>query len=213
MCYCKTAGGDLSASISAGTDKIPQVGADIKAAEEQLAQTKDDLKQAQSDRAAANAAMQEATTIREKEAATFAGFKDESETNIAAIKKAVAALEKGAAGSFLQSSAAASLKRLAQTKLEGDDQEEVLSFLSGGSDYAPQSGQITGILKTMDDEMTAALGDATATENTAIANYDELMAAKKKEVAALQKAIEAKMEKIGELGVSIAQMKNDLGDT
>ena len=47
----------------------------------------------------------------------------------------------------------------------------------------------------------------------AISNYDELMAAKKKEISALQASIEAKMTKIGELGVSIAQMKNDLTDT
>merc|ERR1719215_1909587 len=39
------------------------------------------------------------------------------------------------------------------------------------------------------------------------------MAAKKKEVDALTKAIEAKLKRIGELGVEIVQMKNDLGDT
>merc|ERR1719446_1279137 len=75
MCYCKTGSGDLAASISAAETKIPQVGSDIKEAEEQLAQSKDDLKQAQTDRAAAETAIAEATTIREKEAATFAGFK------------------------------------------------------------------------------------------------------------------------------------------
>merc|ERR1719230_1522372 len=110
MCYCKTGAGDLQASIDAAETKIPQVSSDIKESEEQLAQAKDDLKQAQTDRASAETAMAEATAIREKEAATFATFKSESETNIAAITKAVAALEKGAAGSFLQSAAAASLK-------------------------------------------------------------------------------------------------------
>merc|ERR1719183_3244633 len=39
------------------------------------------------------------------------------------------------------------------------------------------------------------------------------MAAKTKEVNALTKAIEEKMTRVGELGVEIAQMKNDLGDT
>ena len=41
----------------------------------------------------------------------------------------------------------------------------------------------------------------------------ELMSAKTQEVAALSASIEAKLEKVAELGVSIAQMKNDLGDT
>merc|ERR1712129_608210 len=40
-----------------------------------------------------------------------------------------------------------------------------------------------------------------------------LMAAETKEVNALTKAIEQKMTRVGELAVSIVQMKNDLGDT
>merc|ERR550532_166107 len=39
------------------------------------------------------------------------------------------------------------------------------------------------------------------------------MAAKKKEVVALTKEIETKLTRIGDLGVEIAEMKNDLGDT
>merc|ERR1719253_1599106 len=47
----------------------------------------------------------------------------------------------------------------------------------------------------------------------AIKAYDELMAAKTKEVNSLTKAIETKMTRTGELSVEIVQMKNDLGDT
>jgi hypothetical protein len=47
----------------------------------------------------------------------------------------------------------------------------------------------------------------------AIASYEKLMAAKKKEILALTKEIETKLTRIGDLGVEIAQMKNDLGDT
>jgi len=61
--------------------------------------------------------------------------------------------------------------------------------------------------------MSAAFADATSTENDAIQAYKELMAARLKEKAALTAAIEAKLTKIGELGVSIAEMKNDAGDT
>merc|ERR1719301_450560 len=51
------------------------------------------------------------------------------------------------------------------------------------------------------------------TEADAVTAYDALMAAKKKEVDALTKDIETKLKRIGELGVEIVQMKNDLGDT
>merc|ERR1719352_2042228 len=75
------------------------------------------------------------------------------------------------------------------------------------------SGQIVGILKEMHDEMTAEFAEEKAAETAAITAYDELMAAKTKEVNALTKAIEEKMTRSGELAVEIVQMKNDLGDT
>merc|ERR1719201_2581749 len=65
----------------------------------------------------------------------------------------------------------------------------------------------------MHDEMSADIAEEKAAEEAAIKAYDELMSAKTKEVNALTKAIEEKMTRVGELGVEIAQMKNDLGDT
>merc|ERR1719265_829487 len=96
---------------------------------------------------------------------------------------------------------------------EKRQQQDVLSFLSGSSDYAPASGEIVGILKTMHDEMTADHAEETAAEKAAIKAYEELMAAKTKEVNSLTKALETKMTRVGELAVEIVQMKNDLGDT
>merc|ERR1712222_19237 len=90
-----------------------------------------------------------------------------------------------------------------------------MSFLSGAqnSDYAPQSGQILGILKQMADEMAKNQAEATAAEEKAVKIYEALMAAKKKEVDALSKDIETKLPRIGSLGIAIMQMKNELGDT
>merc|ERR1719265_1322965 len=79
--------------------------------------------------------------------------------------------------------------------------------------YVPQSGQIVGILKQMKDEMDASYAEAKAAEEAAIKIFQEMMGAKKKEVGALQKAIEDKLQRMGDLGVEIAQMKNDLSDT
>jgi chromosome segregation ATPase len=89
----------------------------------------------------------------------------------------------------------------------------MMAFLSGSTEYAPASGEIVGILKTMDDEMSADLADGQAREKEAVAAYEELMAAKKKEVNALSKMIEEKLTRIGDVGVEIQQMKNDLGDS
>merc|ERR1719378_645973 len=61
--------------------------------------------------------------------------------------------------------------------------------------------------------MEKDLADATAEENSAISNFDSLVASKKKEIEALTKSIESKTSRVGELGVKIAQMENDLEDT
>jgi len=215
MCYCKTSGGDLAKSIMDADTKMPEVASAIAEAEASKSQTEEDLKKAQVDRSAAKTAMAEATAIRGKEAATFATLDNELKTNIAAIGKAVAALEKGAGGSFLQTEAANVLRKFVESKQDmlDIDREDLTAFLSGGSSYAPASGSITGILKQMGDTMSADLGDATKIESDAIATYDQLMAAKTKEVDALTASIEEKTRRIGELGVSIVQMKNDLSDT
>jgi len=218
MCYCKTAGGDLQASIARAADSIAEFGNKIKAAEEQKVVLEEELKTAQADRVAAKAAMAEATAIREKEAAAYAAEKAAADKDISAIAKAVSAVEKGMAGAFLQTDTAQDLKAIISNKkdlLMEDDLQDLLVFLSNshGTDYAPQSGQIVGILKTMGDEMAAGLAEATKAEEAAIAMYEKLMAAKLKEVIALTKEIETKLTRIGDLGVEIAEMKNDLGDT
>merc|ERR1719343_254280 len=125
---------------------------------------------------------------------------------------AVTALENGMGGSFLQTPAAKVLSSIA-TQASFTDQQVLTAFLSESSDYAPQSGEITGILKQMGDTMVANLADATATENSSIKTYQELMQAKTKEVQALTAAVEAKTKQIGELGVEIVQLKADLADT
>jgi len=215
MCYCKSAGGDLSTSIGDAETKIPQVGADIKEAESKLAQLKEDLKQAQMDRAAAKEAVAAATALREKEAAAYAAESSEVSADLAALNKAVAALEKGMGGAFLQTGAASVLKRLVeQNKDMGDTDRQTLSaFLQGTEEYAPSSGEITGLLKELGDEFTRTLADAKKAEDAAIAAFEELSASKTKEINALQAAIESKMTRSGSLSVEIVQMKNDLGDT
>jgi len=216
MCYCKNGAGDLSASIAGANTKVPQLQSDIESSTAQLAQLKEDLKAHQADRSAAKEAMGKATSIREKEAKAFAKEKAALDSNIQALKSATNAIMKGMAG-FLQTRSAAVLRRLvANADMDDSDRQQVMSFLSGkssdASGYVPKSGEITGILKTISDEMEKSLADSTANEKEAITSFDELMAAKTKEVAALTKAIETKSVRVGELGVEIVTMKNDLTD-
>jgi len=215
MCYCETSGGDLQASIAAAEEKIPQLAAEIKAGTEKKAQLDADLKGHQTDRTAAKKAMAEATALREKEKAAYDKALAENKTNLAATLKATAAIAQGMEGGFLQTNTAEVLRNFVNSRQASADKQELLAFLSGaqGNEYAPASGEIVGILKTMGDEMAADQKDMIAAEESAVADYGGLMAAKKKEVAALTKSIENKMARVGELGVEIATMKNDAEDT
>merc|ERR1719410_1024835 len=101
-------------------------------------------------------------------------MKSDYDTNIAAIGKAVTALEKGM-GSFLQTNSAATLRKIAiSVEMSDMDRQDLVSFLSGRQlgGYAPQSGQITGILKQMGDTMKKGLADTTADEESAIKTYE-----------------------------------------
>merc|ERR1719353_2243139 len=217
MCYCKTADETLGKSIQDANTKIPQLESDIKEAVEEKAQLEEDLKAHQEDRAAAEEAMAKATEMREKEAAAFAKEMGEDKANLDALAKALAAIEKGMAGGFLQTNAAGVLRKLVVARMDMIelDRQELVAFLEGSQNdgYAPASGEIVGILKQLKDEMEADLKEIIAQEEAAIKAYDELMAAKKAEVASLTKAIEEKLVRVGELGVKIAEMKNDLEDT
>jgi len=214
-CYCSSSGGSLGESIAAAKAKGPAVSSDIEQAEAQQVQLKEDLKQHQADRAAAKKAVGAATALREKEAAAYAAEKADSDSNIGAVNSAVAALEKGMAGAFVQTTGAQVLRRLVLSKqdLLDADRQELVAFLSQSSGYAPQGGEIVGILKQMGESMSKSLADATAAENSAIKTFDELVAAKKKEQDSLTAAIETKTRRVGELAVSIVQMKDDLSDT
>jgi septal ring factor EnvC (AmiA/AmiB activator) len=221
MCYCKTGSGDLSKSIGDAETKIPQLSSELKESEATLAETKEGLKEDQTDRSAAKTAIAEATALREKENAAFVAEKDEYVANIKAILAATAALEKGMAGSFLQTSTAGVLKKMLSSEATRDmleeDRQQLLSFLSGSGPfsqgYAPQSGQIVGLLKQLADDMATSLATIMAAEEKAVYTYGELMKAKTSEVNSLTEAIEAKTKKIGDLGVAIVQLKDDIDDT
>jgi len=213
MCYCSNADNTLGASITEAEKKIPLVESSIEESSALKKQLETDLKAHQSDRSSAKEAISKATEIRAKEAGAFAKTSSDLKTNLAALGKAIPAIEKGMSG-FLQTNTASVLRQLSITlDMSSVDRELLTSFLSEKTGYSPASGEIVGILKTMEDEMSKDLSDATASENEAIAAFDGLVKAKTKEINALTKAIESKTTRIGELGVKIAQMKNDLEDT
>jgi len=213
MCYCKTNKGDLEGAIAEAEAKGPELQSAIEEAQAEHTQLQADLKQHKADRTEAKKSVADATALREKAASEYAASNAESIANTKAISKAVAALEKGAAGGFLQTKAAQVVRKVIESR-EDVDRQSVLAFLSGeqGASYSPQSGQITGILKQIGDTMAADMAEATAAEEQAIQEHEALVAAKNKEIAAHTKAIEHKSVRVGEVAVNVANMKKKISN-
>merc|ERR1719240_358654 len=93
----------------------------------------------------------------------------------------------------------------------------VLDFLQSKQnpfgDYSARSGEITGILKAMKDEMDKDLNSAISEEEAAVAAFEELSTAKKAQIAASTSAIETKTVRTGELAVSLVTTEDDIEDT
>merc|ERR1719487_2270204 len=145
MCYCENADTTLGKSIEEAKNKVPQV----------------------------SSALEEAIALKaqlEKEVAEHPKEAGEMKANLDAMKKAIAAIEKGMSGGFLQTRAGAvlqgflkSVNNHAMEQLSDIDRESLTAFLStravatSSEDYAPASGEIVGILKQLRDTMAGDL--------------------------------------------------------
>jgi len=72
----------------------------LKTGKEKMEQLEADLKEHEVSRTEAKEAMAAATALREKEASAFEKFSEDSKTNLAALSKAIPAIEGGMAGVF-----------------------------------------------------------------------------------------------------------------
>merc|ERR1719265_291578 len=218
FCYCDTGEATLGKSIEEANTKIPQLESDIKEATELKAQLQAELVQHQSDRTAAKEAIAKATGMRDKEAAAFLKESTEDKSNLDSLTKALAAIEKGMAGGFLQTNAAAALRQMSLSMdMSSVDRDMLSSFLTQGhgqrGGYAPASGEIVGILKQMKDTMEKDLAELIAQEDAAKQDFEGTVAAKEKQIAEATKAIEEKTKRVGEVAVEIVNLKEDLEDT
>merc|ERR1719421_436342 len=165
MCYCENADTVVGAGIADSEGRVPQLEAAIKSAIALKGQLELEVKWHQKDRAEAQAAIKVALGIKTK-CVTEKEIKinEELMANILALKKAIAALEKGTYGTFLQTSAASTLRKLSisMDDLSEVDRNMIASFLTSDAHYTPQSQEIIGILKQMLDEMMGDLKDAKA---------------------------------------------------
>jgi len=79
--------------------------------------------------------------------------------------------------------------------------------------YAPQSGEILGILKQLKDEMEASLSASQAAEKEAAANFNEMRRAKTAEIENGETMAERKEDELADTNNALAEAKEDLDQT
>jgi len=84
---------------------------------------------------------------------------------------------------------------------------------SSGSSYEPKSGAIFGILEQMKETFETNLAASQKEEETNQRSYEDLKAAKEREIAAGQQQIEVKTQELASTDEKNAQAKEDLEDT
>merc|ERR1719159_612867 len=121
----------------------------------------------------------------------------------------------GSASAFLQ--APGNKKQLRRAvemaqSISAFEKKDMVAFLEAKDGYAPQSGQIVGILKSMKDEMESTIKATETAEEEAVKGFAQLKAAKEKEIELASEAIESKTKRVGELAVSIVQSEDGAED-
>jgi len=208
MCFCSGNNGELTKQVADGNAQIDELAAKLKSEEAEKVQVGQELADHKTDRAGAENDLSESTMLRGKEQAEFEAMAADSKKNLDAMAGAIPALEKGMGGaSFMQLPGAEQLHKLVANYPNVDpvDRRNALAFIEQSGDYVPASGQIVGILKGMQDDMTANLKEATAEEAKAVTGFGDLKASKEKEIEVATEAIETKTARGGELAVSVVQ--------
>jgi chromosome segregation ATPase len=229
-CWCTTNRKDKESAIEMAQAKIAQLEAAIGEAVAKIAELKEKRAATLAEVNADHKALSEASELRMKENKQFQAEETDLIEAIMASKQAITALSKHhpelaqmkAAARRLTNArvpqlGAASLRREDLDMLKGFLQEAsgAMSFLAipGMKSYAPQSGQIFGILKQMQEDFEATLDKTQKAEKKAVSDYETLKAAKEDEIAAGKAAINQFDADIAETTEKHATALQELQDT
>merc|ERR1719281_454596 len=169
ICACENGEGELNKVIDDSAAAIEELTSKVASGNAESKQLAEDVEGHKTSAETAKADLSEATMLREKENKKFVEDEKDTKSNIAAMAKAIPAIEKGMGGAALMQMPGQELKMeklrrfVEVTRLLGnDDRSSVLAFLEQGSDEesgekTQASGEILGILKNMKDEMERTL--------------------------------------------------------
>jgi chromosome segregation ATPase len=234
-CWCETNDKEKTKAIADAEARISDLTTKIEELTAMSARLNTEIKNLEKEVAENQAALDKATAIREKQLAEFNEEEKDALEAISALKAAITVLSKH--NSFLQipkshiAGVAASVQNQMQKHasllagvLTHAERRVIASFVQSPEDYfdeaptfkqsyAPQSGEIFGILKQMKETFENNLSASQKEEMANQKAYEDLKAAKEDEIAAGQAQIDKKTQELADTDEKNAQAKEDVEDT
>jgi len=235
-CWCTTNDKEKTSTISAAEEKIASLQTSIESLTASSARLNTEIKNLEAEVAANEDALAKATAQRQKELAEFNAEEKDSLETIAALKAAITVIGQHHS-SLLQvprsniMGVAASVQHLLQKHsailkgvLTHSERRAMASFIQGPQDffdaaptfkqsYAPESGEIYGILKQMKETFENNLSAAQKEEMKAQKDYEDIKAAKEGQIAAGKNQVDKKTLELADTDAKNAQAEEDLADT
>merc|ERR1719424_2036894 len=236
-CWCETNDKEKTKAIADAEAKIEDLTNKIEELTASSARLNTEIKNLEKEVAENQEALDAATAIRQKELAEFNAEEKDSLQAISALKSAVTVLSKHHGGAFLQvsSSTMAGIATSVQSQLSKHadvfkgvlthtERKVLAAFIQSPQDYfdaaptfkqsyAPQSGEIFGILKQMKESFETNLADSQKEEMANQKAYEDLKKAKTDEIAAGQDQIDKKTQELATTDEKLAESKESLEDT
>jgi len=238
-CWCETNDKEKTKAIADAEVRIKDLGDTIEkniALSETLAV---EIKALKKELTKQQASLNAATAMREKQHEEFIAEEKEMVQSIQALDAAIVVLSRHHGGDALISSSSvmkaaatahAALMRhsdLLQGTISPSERRMLQSLIQRQEPnkgffgkkpayketYAPQSGQIFGILKEMKATFEGDLGDSQKEEVQAAETYKALKAAKEEEIKAGEESLEDKQEQLAQADETKAQATQDREDT
>jgi hypothetical protein len=234
-CWCETNDKEKTQAIADAESRITDLTSSIEEGTANSARLNTEIKNLEAEIAKNQEALDKATALRQKELAEFNAEEKDLLQSIGALKSAITVLSKH--NSFAQVPSETLLNiavtiqhqfkkhaALVESLVTPSQKKAVAAFLQAPGDYfdaeptfkqsyAPQSGQIFGILSQMKETFENNLSTSQKEEMAAQQAFEDLKAAKEAEIKAGTEQKDAKTQELADTDAKLADDKQNLEDT
>jgi hypothetical protein len=231
-CWCTTGVKEKTKSIQLAESRIAELEAALGEALAKINELKAKRKATQEEQYADQKALDESEEMRMKENKEFHETEGDLLQAIDATENAITMLSKHNPGFAQVKSVARALETarvsellLKKNSLSADRVQTLKDFMTGAESatgflqipgmqsYAPQSGQIFGILKQMKEDFDVDLAEEQKSEKKAVEEFEALKASKIAEIDTAKATIVQYDQDLAELGEQNAEAMKELEDT